>query len=127
MGGKGGFGSLLRSMKPKAKGNENFDACRDLSGRRLRTVQNETRMKELQQKQEEEENYIAEELKEYEKNKSQLKSSINATNYKLDDDYMSKIESSASAIEAGVKIGLKNLLKVSTKKMDADIKEVVGV
>ena len=127
MGGKGGFGSLLRSMKPKAKGNENFDACRDLSGRRLRTVQNETRMKELQQKQEEEENYIAEELKEYEKNKSQLKSSINATNYKLDDDYMSKIESSASAIEAGVKIGLKNLQKVSTKKMDGDKKEVVGV
>jgi len=37
-GGKGGFGSLLRSMKPKVKGDENFDACRDLSGRRLRTV-----------------------------------------------------------------------------------------
>lgn len=40
-GGKGGFGSLLRSMKPKVKGDENFEACRDLSGRRLRTVQNE--------------------------------------------------------------------------------------
>jgi len=38
LGGKGGFGSLLRSMKPKVKGDENFDACRDLSGRRLRTV-----------------------------------------------------------------------------------------
>ena len=47
MGGKGGFGSLLRSMKPKAKGNENFDACRDLSGRRLRTVNNETRLNEF--------------------------------------------------------------------------------
>jgi hypothetical protein len=50
MGGKGGFGSLLRSMKPKAKGNENFDACRDLSGRRLRTVNNEARLNEFQQK-----------------------------------------------------------------------------
>lgn len=38
IGGKGGFGSLLRSMKPKAKGDENFEACRDLSGRRLRQV-----------------------------------------------------------------------------------------
>ena len=41
MGGKGGFGSLLRSMKPKSKGDENFEACRDLSGRRLRHVNNE--------------------------------------------------------------------------------------
>ena len=81
-------------------------------------------MKELQQKQEEEENYIAEELKEYEKNKTQLKSSINATNHKLDDDYIKKIETSASAIEAGVKIGLKNLQKVSTKYKDADKNEV---
>ena len=40
-GGKGGFGSLLRSMKPKTKGDQNFEACRDLSGRRLRTVQQE--------------------------------------------------------------------------------------
>jgi len=63
MGGKGGFGSLLRSMKPKAKGNENFDACRDLSGRRMRTVNNEARLNEYQQKQEEEEKYIAEELR----------------------------------------------------------------
>ena len=40
-GGKGGFGSLLRSIKPKAKEDENFEACRDLSGRRLRHVYNE--------------------------------------------------------------------------------------
>lgn len=48
LGGKGGFGSLLRSMKPKAKGDENFDACRDLSGRRLRQVNNEQRLREHQ-------------------------------------------------------------------------------
>ena len=40
-GGKGGFGSLLRSMNPKKQPTDNFDACRDLSGRRIRTVQNE--------------------------------------------------------------------------------------
>ena len=45
-GGKGGFGSLLRSMKPKAKGDENFEACRDLSGRRLRHINNESRLRE---------------------------------------------------------------------------------
>ena len=50
LGGKGGFGSLLRSMKPKVKGDENFDDCRDLSGRRLRTVQNEKRLADYQNK-----------------------------------------------------------------------------
>jgi hypothetical protein len=40
-GGKGGFGSLLRSMNPKKKPTDNFEACRDLTGRRLRNVNNE--------------------------------------------------------------------------------------
>ena len=46
-GGKGGFGSLLRSVKPKAKDDDNFEACRDLSGRRLRHINNERRIKEF--------------------------------------------------------------------------------
>ena len=40
-GGKGGFGSLLRSMNPKKNLADNYESCRDLSGRRLRTVYNE--------------------------------------------------------------------------------------
>ncbi len=39
-GGKGGFGSLLRSKKSTVK-TTNFGACRDLSGRRLRHVEQE--------------------------------------------------------------------------------------
>jgi hypothetical protein len=40
-GGKGGFGSMLRSQgaKMKAKGPPNLSACRDLSGRRLKIVE----------------------------------------------------------------------------------------
>ena len=35
-GGKGGFGSLLRSINPKKQANISNDACRDLTtGRRL--------------------------------------------------------------------------------------------
>ena len=37
LGGKGGFGALLRSGA-RGSQTENFDACRDLSGRRLRHV-----------------------------------------------------------------------------------------
>ena len=75
-GGKGGFGSLLRSIKPKAKEDENFEACRDLSGRRLRHVYNEQRLRDFHQRQEEEEKYVQEELKEYEKTKKQIKGAI---------------------------------------------------
>ncbi len=47
-GGKGGFGSLLRgnSGSVKAKDTSNFDACRDLQGRRLRHVENAKRLQE---------------------------------------------------------------------------------
>lgn len=39
-GGKGGFGSMLRSMggKMASKQTTNFQACRDLTGRRLRST-----------------------------------------------------------------------------------------
>ncbi|KAL7590967.1 uncharacterized protein LOC111894558 [Lactuca sativa] len=47
-GGKGGFGSLLRGAATKAgqKKMNNFDACRDMSGRRLRHVNAEKKMEE---------------------------------------------------------------------------------
>ncbi|KAL2345900.1 hypothetical protein Fmac_007185 [Flemingia macrophylla] len=47
-GGKGGFGSLLRGAATKAgqKKTNNFDACRDMSGRRLRHVNAEKRLEE---------------------------------------------------------------------------------
>lgn len=41
LGGKGGFGSMLRAQGGKMsarKGEENNDSCRDLNGRRLSTV-----------------------------------------------------------------------------------------
>lgn len=48
LGGKGGFGSLLRGAASKAgqKKTENFDACRDMSGRRMRHVNAEKKLKE---------------------------------------------------------------------------------
>lgn len=71
-GGKGGFGSLLRSMNPKKKQVDNFESCRDLSGRRLRNGLNEQRIEEWKQRQEEEEKFVEKELHEYEKSKNEL-------------------------------------------------------
>lgn len=54
-GGKGGFGSLLRGAGSKAwqKKTSNFDACRDMSGRRLRHVNAERRLEEWRETEEE--------------------------------------------------------------------------
>jgi hypothetical protein len=54
-GGKGGFGSLLRGAATKAgqKKTNNFDACRDMSGRRLRHVNAEKKMEEWRMDEEE--------------------------------------------------------------------------
>jgi hypothetical protein len=43
LGGKGGFGSMLKSLAKKSGGKRttDFGACRDLSGRRLRHVNDE--------------------------------------------------------------------------------------
>merc|ERR1711970_402223 len=44
-GGKGGFGSMLRSIGAQIERTTNHEAMRDLSGRRQRDVNNEQRLK----------------------------------------------------------------------------------
>ena len=46
-GGKGGFGSLLRSIGAQIEKTTNHEAMRDLSGRRQRDVNNEQRLKKF--------------------------------------------------------------------------------
>lgn len=45
-GGKGGFGAMLRTAGARGVKTTNFDACRDLNGRRLRHVNAEARLRE---------------------------------------------------------------------------------
>jgi len=45
-GGKGGFGALLRGQGRDGKITDNFDACRDLQGRRIRQVEAEQKLKD---------------------------------------------------------------------------------
>jgi len=52
-GGKGGFGSLLRSAKSMKK-TTNFGSCRDINGRRLRDVEQEKRLNEWKEQKERE-------------------------------------------------------------------------
>ncbi|XP_074598470.1 uncharacterized protein LOC141853128 [Brevipalpus obovatus] len=92
-GGKGGFGSMLRAIGAQIEKTTNKEACRDLSGRRLRDIKAEKRFKEWMAKrvqdQEEKEKKRKEKLEkmkeepkilfedpEYFKNKEEISQSI---------------------------------------------------
>lgn len=51
LGGKGGFGSMLRAIGAQIEKTTSREACRDLSGRRIRDVNNEKKLKEWVSKQ----------------------------------------------------------------------------
>nr|SVE74619.1 EOG090X0OE5 [Daphnia barbata] len=51
VGGKGGFGSMLRAIGAQIEKTTNREACRDLSGRRLRDINEEKRLKDWVSKQ----------------------------------------------------------------------------
>ncbi|EDV93059.1 replication stress response regulator SDE2 [Drosophila grimshawi] len=51
VGGKGGFGSMLRAIGAQIEKTTNREACRDLSGRRLRDINEEKRVRAWLEKQ----------------------------------------------------------------------------
>ena len=57
-GGKGGFGNSLKIQQAVKKQTKNFDACRDLQGRRLRKVNQERQLNEWRLKKAEEEKLL---------------------------------------------------------------------
>ncbi|XP_069170332.1 splicing regulator SDE2 isoform X1 [Procambarus clarkii] len=59
-GGKGGFGSMLRAIGAQIEKTTNREACRDLSGRRLRDINEEKRLKDFISKKAEREHEIQE-------------------------------------------------------------------
>lgn len=62
-GGKGGFGSQLKTHQAVKKQTKNFDACRDLQGRRLRIINQEKQINEWRIKKAEEEKLLEKYIK----------------------------------------------------------------
>lgn len=103
LGGKGGFGSLLRSQKGGKK-TTNFDAMRDLNGRRIRHVKAVERIKEwLEKKKREDElvNLLTGEGPELPKPTSEADS--------VDPEYLRKLKRSAASRPGLVSQGLRHL------------------
>ncbi|KFK30676.1 hypothetical protein AALP_AA6G013600 [Arabis alpina] len=109
-GGKGGFGSLLRGAATKAgqKKTNNFDACRDMSGRRLRHVNAEKRLEEWKEGEEERklEKLAYEFLK---KNEKKVKQGVgNGATQKYVKKYREESDKCIEAVELALEESFKN-------------------
>lgn len=102
VGGKGGFGSMLRAIGAQIEKTTNREACRDLSGRRLRDINEEKRMKAWLDKQKErEEEAAAKTSKKIEKLQSKPKHEFKDKQY---DEARSELTQTVhDALEEGLK------------------------
>ncbi|KAI5423818.1 uncharacterized protein LOC127132125 [Lathyrus oleraceus] len=119
-GGKGGFGSLLRGAATKAgqKKTNNFDACRDMSGRRLRHVNAEKRLEEWREGEEDRKlEKVAEDFlkKQMKKNKGKGKNGVEGEAQK----YVAKYREQSERCVADVALSVQESLRNSKRKSSA--------
>ncbi|KAL1512804.1 hypothetical protein ABEB36_002330 [Hypothenemus hampei] len=109
LGGKGGFGSMLRAIGAQIEKTTNREACRDLSGRRLRDINEEQRLKKWVAQQAEREKELKEKKKKkLEKLLEQPKHEFKDENYdkertelseKIEDAVLQGLEASCSGVK----------------------------
>lgn len=112
-GGKGGFGSNLRSIQVEKTSNN--EACRDLSGRRLRDIHNEQRMKNWVEKKKKEVKEDPDEIFKRKIEKLQAKPRVEVgRNNKID-------------LHEAIEQGLKRKVEKSPKKITKKIKGAMWI
>uniref|UniRef100_A0A034WM94 Protein SDE2-like protein n=1 Tax=Bactrocera dorsalis TaxID=27457 RepID=A0A034WM94_BACDO len=102
LGGKGGFGSMLRAIGAQIEKTTNREACRDLSGRRLRDINEEKRLKAVLEKMGD----LERESQERKKRKIEKLLSVPKHDFKDEEyeDARAKLEDKVnSAVEEGLK------------------------
>ncbi|NXX81917.1 SDE2 regulator, partial [Urocolius indicus] len=100
-GGKGGFGSMLRALGAQIEKTTNREACRDLSGRRLRDVNHEKAMAEWVKQQAERE--ADKEQRRLERLQRKL---AEPKHFFTNPDYQQQCHEMAERLEDSVRIGL---------------------
>ncbi|XP_015792189.1 replication stress response regulator SDE2 [Tetranychus urticae] len=121
LGGKGGFGSMLRAIGAQIEKTTNKEACRDLSGRRLRDINAEKRFKEWVSKKGNEE---AEKEK---KRKEKLEKMKQTPKIMFEDpEYFKNKEVIPQEIDEALEHGLKNATasQSSAKRVDPFAKSI---
>lgn len=101
-GGKGGFGSMLRAIGAQIEKTTNREACRDLSGRRLRDINEEQRLKKwISQKADRKREAEERKKKKLEKLSSEPKVEFSDKNYET--ERADLVEKISSSVEQGIK------------------------
>ena len=111
-GGKGGFGNSLKIQQAVKKQTKNFDACRDLQGRRLRKVNQERQLNEWRLKKAEEEKLLQRYIEGYNNNEEDLFKKI--LNEKRQSDALknnTKFHEDNKRLKENMKKSFKNYLK----------------
>lgn len=114
-GGKGGFGSMLRALGAQIEKTTNREACRDLSGRRLRDVNHEKAMAEWVKQQAERE--AEKEQRRLERLQRKLAEPAHCFS---SPDYQRQCHEMAERLEDSV---LKGMQAASSKMVSAEITE----
>jgi len=112
LGGKGGFGSMLRAIGAQIEKTTNREACRDLSGRRLRDINEEKRVKDFLAKG----GPSTEDPEERKKRKLQRLSQAPKTEFK-DEHYEKHMSEMAESVTDAVECGFKASTSTTTKKI----------
>ena len=110
-GGKGGFGSMLRAIGAQIEKTTNKDACRDLSGRRLRDVNAEKKIKE----------YIAKQAKRKEQENKKRKEKLARLRREpkiefKDEEYFKNRSLLPEVVDDAVTQGMKKVLSATQRK-----------
>ena len=118
-GGKGGFGSLLRGQAISKRKITNFDASRDLQGRRIRNVKYHQKIMEWARKKKEEEKQIKKELEEY--NKAQKDAQTGQRTFKLSQEFKDKVDKWDNEMSSSIRAGVKKTKNVGDKRDQEDM------
>ncbi|KAI1304975.1 Replication stress response regulator SDE2 [Halotydeus destructor] len=120
-GGKGGFGSMLRAIGAQIEKTTNKEACRDLSGRRLRDVNAEKRYKREVAKK------ALMEVERKKKRKEKLEKMKREPKFNFkDDEYFKVREELPDIIDDALEYGLKHVKASSTDESSTKRKIVTS-
>ena len=112
VGGKGGFGSLLRIAAAQKKHFNNFDSCRDSNGRRLRDIKNDIRLVEFLKRKKMQEKELSLEIADIDRSNLEKKDNYsNKAQAQVDEEYSRKIDEMRWRLGKAVQSGYLNKRK----------------
>lgn len=121
-GGKGGFGSMLRAIGAQIEKTTNREACRDLSGRRLRDINEERRLKNwLAQKEDREREAKERKRKRIERMMQEPKVEIKDEDYNLQRSNLT--ENISDSVELGLKVAESSGVKRKPEEILTSVKK----